>query len=51
MFADADGATKFEYVAKLEEALTKCMRDGQGVAVGSRAHLVDTDAVVQVRIF
>jgi dolichyl-phosphate beta-glucosyltransferase len=48
MFADADGASKFPDVAKL---ISSC-RDiedshGRGIAVGSRAHLVGSEAVVQ----
>ena len=49
VFADADGASKFEDLDKL---VRRC-RDiqdskGRGVAVGSRAHLVGSDAVVKV---
>jgi dolichyl-phosphate beta-glucosyltransferase len=49
LFADADGATKFSDIKALEAKLnhisetTKC-----GVVIGSRAHLVQTDAVVKV---
>ena len=49
IFADADGASKFEDLGKLVEAAKK-IEDPQGraVAVGSRAHLVGTEAVVKV---
>ena len=49
IFADADGATKFEDLGKL---VRECRRtedkEGRGVAVGSRAHLVGSEAVVKV---
>ena len=48
IFADADGASKFEDLAKLEEELKLIERDGLGIAVGSRAHMVHSPAVVQV---
>jgi dolichyl-phosphate beta-glucosyltransferase len=50
LFADADGATKFSDVSKLEEAMDKLVEngDGRGVAIGSRAHLVGSEAVVKV---
>ncbi|CAG8493637.1 1812_t:CDS:2 [Acaulospora colombiana] len=48
LFADADGATKFSDFEALEGKLNKITnKDGFGVAVGSRAHLVKTDAVVK----
>ncbi|CAG8543470.1 10927_t:CDS:2 [Paraglomus occultum] len=47
LFADADGATKFSDLRDLENELKKIERDGYGVAVGSRAHLVNTDVVVK----
>jgi dolichyl-phosphate beta-glucosyltransferase len=40
-FADADGATTFPDLAKLEEAMAGVERAGQGVICGSRAHLED----------
>ena len=50
IFADADGASKFEDLGKLVQ---ECRRvedgKGRGVAVGSRAHLVGSEAVVKVR--
>ncbi|KAM3589523.1 dolichyl-phosphate beta-glucosyltransferase [Umbelopsis sp. WA50703] len=47
LMVDADGATKFSDLDDLEEKLSKCEKDGYGIAVGSRSHLVSTDAVVQ----
>ncbi|RMD40445.1 hypothetical protein DV735_g4705, partial [Chaetothyriales sp. CBS 134920] len=48
VFADADGASKFDDLSKLVSA---CMESedqkGRGVAVGSRAHLVGSEAVVK----
>ena len=48
IFADADGASRFEDLGKLVEA-SKKIEDTQGraVAVGSRAHLVGSEAVVK----
>lgn len=44
---DADGATKFADLVKLEDAI----KDKElAIAVGSRSHLVSTDAVVKVRM-
>jgi len=37
--ADADGATKFADILKLEKDLHRCEVHGLGVAVGSREHL------------
>ena len=50
VFADADGASKFEDLGKLVKA-SQGMEDtdGRAVAVGSRAHLVGSEAVVKVR--
>lgn len=51
LFADADGATRFSDVDVLADEMTRVMTPvGHGVVVGSRAHLVKTDAVVKVRI-
>merc|ERR550519_1392971 len=41
LFADADGATTFPDLVKLEEAMEGLAKDGQGVVCGSRAHLED----------
>ncbi|CAJ0768632.1 13728_t:CDS:2, partial [Entrophospora sp. SA101] len=47
LFADADGATKFSDLEILEKGTKKIVNDdGFGVGVGSRSHLVNTDAVV-----
>ncbi|CAF9937120.1 MAG: dolichyl-phosphate beta-glucosyltransferase [Heterodermia speciosa] len=48
VFADADGASKFEDLGKLVRASQDIEdSDGRGVAVGSRAHLVGSEAVVK----
>lgn len=51
VFADADGASKFDDLGKL---VTACRdiedRDGRSVAVGSRAHMVGSEAVVKVSL-
>jgi len=39
LMVDADGATKFADLDRLESSLKKAERDGQGIALGSRAHL------------
>jgi hypothetical protein len=43
LFVDADGATLFSDIEKLEKVLP-----GSGIAIGSRAHMVHSDAVVKV---
>jgi len=49
IFADADGASKFEDLARLvRECKSIEDSEGRGVAVGSRAHLVGSEAVVKV---
>lgn len=45
LFADADGATKFSDAQKLLDYLAT--QKGAAVAIGSRAHMVNTDAVVK----
>lgn len=49
LFADADGASKFSDLGKLIEGCEDVV-DGsnKGVAIGSRAHLVGSEAVVKV---
>jgi dolichyl-phosphate beta-glucosyltransferase len=49
VFADADGASRFGDLRKLVEGC-KGVEDGpgRGIAVGSRAHLVGSEAVVKV---
>jgi len=39
LFADADGATKFADIARVEQGLKSVERDGLGISAGSRAHL------------
>lgn len=45
LMADADGATQFSDIQHLEHKIESVQRDGQGVAVGSRAHLEEADVV------
>ncbi|OQD73428.1 hypothetical protein PENDEC_c015G05761 [Penicillium decumbens] len=48
VFADADGASKFDDLGKLVAACQEVEdADGCGVAVGSRAHMVGSEAVVK----
>lgn len=47
IFADADGASKFSDVAALMTSVQGVEKMGYGIAVGSRAHMVNTDAVVK----
>ena len=51
LFADADGASRFSDLGRLIEGCEEVV-DGahRGVAIGSRAHLVGSEAVVKVRI-
>ena len=50
VFADADGASKFSDLGKLVSECEKVKdKQGRAVGVGSRAHMVDTEAVVKVR--
>jgi len=39
LMADADGATRIEDFARLEEKINKIEKEGKGLIVGSRAHL------------
>lgn len=49
VFADADGASRFTDLNKLVEACKTIEdKEGRGVAIGSRAHLVGSEAVVKV---
>lgn len=52
VFADADGASRFSDLGRLVEGCEDVV-DGsnRGVAIGSRAHLVGSEAVVKVRPF
>ncbi|KAF1967765.1 hypothetical protein BU23DRAFT_559107 [Bimuria novae-zelandiae CBS 107.79] len=48
VFADADGASRFSDLGKLVEGCKKVQdARGRGVAIGSRAHLVGSEAVVK----
>ncbi|KAG0270229.1 dolichyl-phosphate beta-glucosyltransferase [Actinomortierella ambigua] len=47
LMVDADGATKFSDLDRLEQEMKRVEKSGLGVAIGSRAHLVKTDAVVK----
>lgn len=50
LFADADGASKFSDLGRLIEGCDEVAdAAGRGVAVGSRAHLVGSEAVVKVQ--
>jgi len=46
LMADADGATRISDVERLETNLKEVQRDGWGIALGSRAHMETSDAVV-----
>jgi dolichyl-phosphate beta-glucosyltransferase len=49
LFADADGATTFSALRPLAQELARIRTPaGHGIAVGSRAHLVGSEAVVKV---
>ena len=49
VFADADGASRFSDLGKLIEGCQAVEdKQGRGVAIGSRAHLVGSEAVVKV---
>lgn len=47
VFADADGASRFADLEELMKEVRGVEVGGYGVAVGSRAHMVTTDAVVK----
>lgn len=47
LFADADGATTFSDVRKLLDNLESQPEEKAAVAIGLRAHMVNTDAVVK----
>lgn len=52
LFADADGASTFSDLAKLMRACRSIADEqGRAIAIGSRAHLVGSEAVVKVGIF
>jgi dolichyl-phosphate beta-glucosyltransferase len=49
VFADADGASRFDDLGKMVEGCRKVEdKHGRAVAIGSRAHLVGSEAVVKV---
>lgn len=48
LMVDADGASRFEDLELVWKEMDRVESMGQGVAIGSRAHLVGTDAVVKV---
>jgi dolichyl-phosphate beta-glucosyltransferase len=51
VFADADGASRFGDLGKLLEGCKRVEdKEGRGVAIGSRAHLVGSEAVVKVHL-
>jgi dolichyl-phosphate beta-glucosyltransferase len=51
IFADADGASKFEDLAKLVEGCKEIADESnRGIAVGSRAYLVGSEAVVKASL-
>lgn len=48
MFADADGATTFEDLSKMQLEMDKCLKTADDVVVcGSRAHL-EEEAIAEV---
>ncbi|KAJ9126644.1 hypothetical protein QFC24_001673 [Naganishia onofrii] len=51
LFADADGASNFSDLALLQRAMDKLLKspsaNGHAIVVGSRAHMVNSDAVVK----
>ena len=51
LMADADGASRIEDLEQLWKAMDEIAPgDAPGVVVGSRAHLVKSEAVVKVRV-
>lgn len=51
VFADADGASRFSDLGKLVESCDRVQdAKGRSVGVGSRAHMVGSEAVVKVHI-
>ena len=48
LFADADGASRIDDLSDLLDRATAIEKDGLSIAIGSRSHLVATDAVVKV---
>ena len=52
LFADADGATTFSEIAKLQSSMSKIENDqnGHGLICGSRAHL-ESDSIASRSLF
>ena len=50
MFADADGATTFADLIKLEKCMEEITKDGEGVVCGSRAHLEEESVATRTAI-
>jgi dolichyl-phosphate beta-glucosyltransferase len=49
LFVDADGASKFSDLQLLQDEMDRIsISSGHAVSLGSRAHLVKTEAVVKV---
>ena len=50
LFADADGAPKFSDLDSLLKELDRVTEDknGFGLAIGSRAHMIQSDSIVKV---
>ncbi|KAH3673147.1 hypothetical protein WICMUC_003870 [Wickerhamomyces mucosus] len=47
IFADADGASKFSDLSKLVQSISSFPKETGAIAIGSRAHMVTSDAVVK----
>ncbi|RCI03887.1 dolichyl-phosphate beta-glucosyltransferase [Rhizopus stolonifer] len=47
LMVDADGATQFSDLGQLLKEIKKIEKNGYGIAIGSRSHLVTTEAVVK----
>lgn len=50
LMVDADGASRFEDLELLWKAMDDIQKDERAIAVGSRAHMVNTEAVVKVHL-
>jgi dolichyl-phosphate beta-glucosyltransferase len=48
LMVDADGATRFSDIEKLETQMKRIEKKGTSIGVGSRAHMVQSEAVVKV---
>lgn len=49
LMVDADGASRFQDLESLWTKMDEIESGGQAISVGSRAHMVQTEAVVKVR--